>query len=91
MSKATIEQFCQYLVEKYLKGKLYAQVNWSDIYHRIERQNLTEREEREVRAFITEQHAIMVARESDAKRKANQSKKASEQSMFRFVLGLVSI
>lgn len=68
MSKTTIEQFCQYLVAKYLLGKSYQQVVWSDIYQRVERQNLTVIEEFQVRDFVAGENKRMVFEENQRRR-----------------------
>lgn len=59
MTTQTALSFCLLLSEKFLEGKTYDEVNFDDIDHRIERQNLTVVEEQQVRKYIRERRTSL--------------------------------
>lgn len=72
MTKSNILTFCAFLSEKFLEGKTYEQVNFADIDHRIERQNLTYGEEQQVRKYVQQRRKALFTAHLLAKRSRPQ-------------------
>lgn len=61
--QVTVLEFCLFLSEKFMDGKKFEEVDWDAVNDRLERQNLTVREEKQVREYVYAQRMAM--READ--------------------------
>lgn len=69
--QVTVVEFCLFLSEKFMDGKKFEQVDWDAVNDRLERQNLTVREEKQAREYVSAQRTAL--READFAEKKAQA------------------
>jgi hypothetical protein len=86
--QVTVLEFCLFLSDKFMEGKKVATTDWDAIEARVERQNLTVREEKQVKEYVRAQRmAMRDAEHAEAVAAANDDR-ASKGTVLSFGLRL---